>query len=91
MEFLRTAPFGALFTVTFVVAATFQATMTVVGAVSALLAPGLFRMNGAPASTPVEALGVVLFMLAFGLAMNAAISAGGAGLWLLVRRTLRRA
>ncbi|WP_168075758.1 hypothetical protein [Caulobacter sp. SSI4214] len=86
MQYLRTASFGALFGVTFTVAATFQVAMTLFGLIGAVLAPGIFKMNGAPASSPVQAIGVLVFLLGVCLVVNAGISAAGAGLWLGVRR-----
>lgn len=88
VDYLKTAPFGGLFTVTFIVAATFQVTMSLLGVVMAFTAPGMFHMNGATAANPGQAIGTLLFLLAFGLMMNAAMSALGAGIWLFLRRFL---
>jgi hypothetical protein len=88
MDFLKAAGFGALFTVTFVVAASFQITMTILGLGLALLSPGLFKMNGAPAANPIQAIGVVIFLGVFMLVLNAAVSAAGSGLWLAIGRML---
>lgn len=88
MSFLRTASFGGLFTVTFTVAATCQVAFSALGLLLAFSSPAMFKMNGAPATGAGQALGVLIFLLAVMLAMNAAISAMGAGLWLLVRRAL---
>ncbi len=90
MDYLRSAPFGGLFAVTFVVSATCQAVAALLGFVLAALSPGLFQMNGAPAQGFLPAAGVVLFLLILGLAANSAISAAGSALWLLVRRLLPR-
>lgn len=90
MSFLRTASFGGLFLTTFVVAATCQVAFSLLSVLIAVMAPGAFNMNGEAATNPVQALGVLLFLLIFGLFMNAAISAIGAGLWLGVRRLLPR-
>lgn len=85
MDYLRSASFGGLFIVTFTVAATFQVVMAILGLLLALLSPGLFQMNGVVATSPMEAVGTLLFLLMFGLAVNAAMSAMGSLLWLLVR------
>jgi ABC-type siderophore export system fused ATPase/permease subunit len=86
VNYLRTAAFGGLFTVTFTVAAAFQLAMSALGILLVVLSPGLFQMNGVPATSPVQALGTLLFLLAMGLVMNAGISAVGALIWLLVRK-----
>lgn len=88
MEQLRTAGFGTLFATTFVVAASFQAAMALIGVVLAFTSPGLFSANGAPAGDPLQALGVVLFMLVFVLVLNAGTSALGSAIWIGVRRFL---
>jgi hypothetical protein len=88
MTYLRTAGFGGLFGVTFTVAATFQLTLGALGVVTAILSPGFFKMGVVPASNPAQALGVLLMLTAMLLAMNAMISAAGAGLWVLFRRWL---
>lgn len=88
MNILRTAGFGELFGVTFTVAATFQLTLAALGVVTAFLSPGFFNMGAVPASNPAQALGVLIMFTAMLLAMNAMISAAGAGLWLLFRRWL---
>lgn len=67
MHYLRTASFGGLFTVTFAVAASFQVVFSVLGLFLAVAAPGMFNMNGVPATSAVGAIGVLIFMLAFGL------------------------
>ncbi|MBU4239235.1 MAG: hypothetical protein KKD26_08275, partial [Alphaproteobacteria bacterium] len=88
MDYLKRAPFGGLFLVTFTVAATFQVLMALLGLLLAFLSPGLFFMNGAPATSPVQAVGVLLFLLVVGLVINAGISAIGALLWMGVRIAL---
>lgn len=88
METLRTAPFGTLFGAAFVVGAVFQLAMTILGIVLAFVSPSLFRANGQVMTDPLQAVGVVLFLAIFGLACNAAVSAGGAGLWVVLRRLL---
>lgn len=91
MDYLRNASFSGLFVVTFTVAAMFQLAFAILGLVTAVLSPGMFNMNGVPATSAGQAIGVDLFLLAMMLAMNAMMSAGGAGLWLLVRRFLPKA
>jgi hypothetical protein len=86
MDYLKNATFGGLFIVTFLVAATFQLAMAVLGIVLASLSPSLFQMNGVPATSPAQAIGTVLFILVVGLLVNAGMSAVGALLWLLVRK-----
>ena len=86
MDYLKQGTFGALFGVTFTIAATFQVLMALLGLVIAVLSPDIFKMNGAPAAGPLQAIGVDLFLLVAMLLMNAMISAVGSGVWLLVRR-----
>ena len=88
MDYLRRGSFGALFGVTFTIAATFQILMALIGLVVAVTAPGFFKMNGAPAATPLQAIGVDLFLLIVLLLLNTMISATGSGVWLLIRRFL---
>jgi hypothetical protein len=88
MDTLKSASFGTLFQITFVVAATFQVAAAVLGLLFAVLAPGGFNLNGRPAQSIGEAITVVLIMIVAGMLLNAAISAGGSGLWLLIRRVL---
>ncbi len=88
MPFLKSASFGGLFTVTFTIAATCQIAFSLLGLLLAATSPAMFKMNGAPAANPGQALGVLVFLLAIMLAMNAAMSAIGAGIWMLVRRAL---
>ncbi|MFN3559465.1 MAG: hypothetical protein ACK4UQ_09275 [Brevundimonas sp.] len=88
MHYLRTASFGGLFTVTFAVAASFQIAFAVLGLLLAVVSPGLFNMNGVPATNAIAAIGVLVFLLAFGLFMNAAMSALGALVVLLWRNLL---
>ena len=90
MQYIRTASFGGLFSTTFLVAASFQIAFSLLGVVLAVLSPGLFNMNGVPATSPVGAIGVLIFLLCFGLFMNAAISALGALVVLGWRRFLPR-
>ena len=88
MHYLKTASFGGLFTVTFGVAAAFQIAFSVLGLLLAVLSPGLFHMNGAAATSPTGAIGVLIFLLVVGLCMNAAMSALGALVVMAVRRFL---
>lgn len=88
MDYLKRAPFGGLFVVTFTVAATFQVLMSVLGLLLAFLSPGLFFMNGAPATSPVQAVGTLLFLLVVGLVVNAGMSALGSLLLMGVRLAL---
>jgi ABC-type siderophore export system fused ATPase/permease subunit len=91
MNFLRSASFGDLFAVTFVVGATFQVVASLLSLILGSINPSLFNMNGAPAENPFQALGVVLFMLVFGLVANAAISSLGSVIWMAVRRWMPKA
>lgn len=88
MDYLKNANFAGLFIVTFVVAATFQLAMTTLGLLLAFLSPGLFQMNGVPATSPVQAIGTLVFLLVFGLVINAGMSAIGALIWMLIRQVL---
>jgi len=88
MQFLRSASFGGLFTVTFTVAATSQVAFSLLGLLMVATSPAMFKMNDVPATNPAQALGVLVFLLAVLLAMNAGLSAIGAGIWVLVRRAL---
>ncbi len=88
MDYLKRAPFGGLFAVTFGVAATFQVSMSLLGLLLALLSPSLFFMNGSPATSPVQAIGTLVFLLVMGLVINAGMSAMGALIWMGVRKAL---
>jgi len=90
MNSIRNGSFGQLFTITFVVAATAQVTFSILGLLLAFLAPGLFTMNGVQATSAGPAIGTLIFLLVFGLFMNAGLSAIGAGLVVLLRRFLPR-
>ena len=90
MDFLRTGTFGGLFRVTFTIAATFEVVFAAVCALWSLFKPAAFKLNGAPAANIGEALLVVVILLVMSLLINAAMSAAGSGLWLLVRRRLLR-
>jgi len=88
MHYIRTASFGGLFLVTFLVAGSFQFAFSLLGVVLAFTSPGLFNMNGVPATSPVGAVGVLIFLFMFSLAMNAAISALGALIVMIWRNLL---
>ena len=88
MHYLKTASFGGLFTVAFGVAAAFQIAFSILGLLLAVLSPGLFSMNGAPATSAMGAIGVLIFLLVVGLCVNAAMSALGALAVMSVRRFL---
>jgi hypothetical protein len=87
-SFLRSASFGELFAVTFTVAGTCQVAFSLLGLLMVGTSPAMFKMNGETAANPAQALGVLVFLVAICVAMNAGMSAIGAGLWLLVRRVL---
>jgi len=78
MKTIRTAPFGDLFLTTFLVAASFQIAVSILGVILAFTSPGLFNMNGVPATSPTGAIGVLVFLLVVGLVVNAGMSALGA-------------
>lgn len=65
--------------------------MSVIGILLAFLAPSLFHMNGQPATSPIGAIGVIIFMLVVGLLMNAQVSVAGAGFTIGLRRFLPKA
>ena len=88
MDTLKTASFGTLFQVTFLVAGAFQVAAFLLSLLFTVLAPAGFNLNGRPAQNVGEAIMVIVIMLVAGMLMNAAISAGGSGLWLLVRKLL---
>jgi hypothetical protein len=90
MQYLRTASFGGLFAVTFTVAATCQVILSLLGLIAVAAAPGIFKMNGAPATNPLEAFGVLVFLVIFCLFINAGMSALGSAFWLVARRLLPR-
>lgn len=85
MDYLKKATFGGLFLVTFVVAGTFQLVMAALGVLLAVLSPGLFHMNGVAAGSPAQAIGTLIFLLVFGLVINAGMAAIGSLLWMVVR------
>lgn len=88
MDYLKSASFGGLFTVTFFVAATFQATLALLSLVAAVFIPRSFQLNGAPANNTGEAIAAVAIMLVVFLLANVLVSAAGSGLWLALRRFL---
>lgn len=88
---IRKATFGELFGTAFVVGAAFDAALLIVGLLMAILNPGLFHA-GAPgaqvaASTPAQAIGVLVLLTVFALLANLIKSSAGAGL-LVVGRSL---
>jgi riboflavin transporter FmnP len=88
MDVLKTANFATLFAVTFVVAATFQFSLSVIALIFAWAFPSFFTMNGRPATGGAEASAIIAFMLVCFLLMNAMISSAGAAIWLAVRGRL---
>lgn len=88
METIRTAPFGTLFGVSFVVGAVFQLAMAILGIVIAFLSPSLFTANGQAVTSALQAVGVVLFLAIVGLAANAAVAGLGSLVWVGLRRLL---
>jgi hypothetical protein len=82
----RHMSFGELFGITFAVGASFMGGAAVLGALLAVLAPGFFKLQGAPAQGAAQALLVVLLMLLFGLVANLIVSATGSAIWLGARR-----
>lgn len=88
METIRIAPFGTLFGVSFVIGAVFQLAMAILGVVLAFLSPALFHANGQAVTSPLQAIGVVLFMVICGLAANTVVAAAGSLTWVALRRVL---
>ena len=88
METIRIAPFGTLFGVSFVVGAVFQLAMAVAGVVLAFASPGLFTAGGQAIANPLQAVGVVLFLVIVGLAANTAVAGAGSLIWVALRRML---
>ena len=88
MDF-KQASFGALFGTAFVVGAAFQAALFVLGLLMAVLSPGVFRSGppGAqiPASSPAQAIGVLILITVVGIILNLVVSSGGAGLIVIAR------
>ena len=91
METIRTAPFGTLFGVSFVMGAVFQLAMAIAGVVIAFLSPGVFSANGQAMVSPIQAVGVVLFLVICGLAANTVVAAAGSIAWIGLRRILPKA
>jgi hypothetical protein len=86
---IRKASFGELFGTAFAVGLAFDAGVFVLGLILALLSPGLFH-SGPPgaqvaASSPPQAIGVLVLLTVFALVANLVVSAGGAGLLVVVR------
>ncbi len=83
------ASFSGLFTVTFVVGATSQVAFSLLGLLMAATSPGMFKMNNAAATSPAQAVGVLVFLLAVLLVINARHVCGDQpGSWVLVRQAL---
>jgi hypothetical protein len=85
----KKASFGELFGTTFVVGAAFQGALFVLGLVMAILNPGWFH-SGPPgaqvaASSPVQAIGVLVLLSGFGVILNLMVASGGAGLIVAAR------
>ena len=88
METIRTAPFGTLFGVSFVMGAVFQLMMAIAGIVIAVISPGVFSAEGQAMTSPLQAIGVVLFLTIVGLAANTAVAGAGSAIWIALRRIL---
>lgn len=88
MDFLRTAPFGSLFTAAFVLGAAFHSLLVLIQIVVAFAAPGMFTLNGNVAASSGEALGAVAVMFIALIFLNAGVAALGSLCWLAVRRWL---
>jgi nitric oxide reductase large subunit len=88
VETIRIAPFGTLFGVSFVVGAVFHLTMAILGVVLAFLTPGLFQANGQAVTSPLQAVGVVLFLAIIGLAANTLVAGAGSLIWIGLRKLL---
>ncbi|HEY9233520.1 MULTISPECIES: hypothetical protein [Phenylobacterium] len=86
MNFLRTAPFGTLFTAAFAIGAACHLAFLIIEIIVALAAPGVFTLNGSKATNPGEALGAVAIMFIVMMFLNAGVSAFGSLCWLAVRR-----
>jgi hypothetical protein len=81
---IRKATFAELFGTAFAVGAAFDAALFIVGLLMAILSPGMFH-SGAPgaqvaASSPVQAIGVLVLLTVFALLANLVVSSAGAGL-----------
>lgn len=88
MNTIMRGSFAELFATCFFVAAAAQIAFSLLGLLLAVLSPGLFQMNGVPATSAGPAIGTLIFLLVFGLVMNAALSAIGSGVVLAIRRFL---
>jgi len=85
---LRRLTFGDLFLASFTVGACFAIGLGLLGALSAFMAPGMFSTGQGAAQSPVQALGVDLFLVVVCLAFNLVVSGAGSAIWVLVRRVL---
>ncbi len=88
---IRKATFGELFGTAFVVGAAFDGALFVAGLLMAILSPGVFHA-GAPgaqvaASSPAQAIGILVLLTVFALLANLVVSSAGAGL-LVIGRSL---
>lgn len=88
MNTIKQGSFAELFATCFFVAAAAQIAFSLLGLLLAVLSPGLFHMNGVPATSAGPAIGTLIFLLVFGLVMNAGLSAIGSGIILAIRRFL---
>ena len=88
---IRQAAFGEMFATAFTVGLAFHAALFAAGVLIAFINPGFFHSGQmgmqVPASTPFEALPILIMMALFLVLANLVISSGGAGL-LIVGRTL---
>ncbi len=91
MGVLRTATFGELFATVFLVNAVFHVLLALFGVLAAFGSPGSFNANGQPVESPAGALGVLVFGLVVFTILNAAASALGSGLWVLLRKLVWKA
>lgn len=87
---LKTASFGGLFSTAFVINAVSHGVMGLVGVLVAFLSPTNFNADGVPTQTPAAALGVLAVLLLAATVINAASSAFGAGVWMMLRRLFFR-
>ncbi|HKR89956.1 MAG TPA: hypothetical protein VJS38_17435 [Phenylobacterium sp.] len=84
------ATFGELFGAAFAVGLAFDAALFVLGLLAAIIQPGFFHSGVTPgtqvaASSPAQAIGVLVLMMLFAVIANLLVSSGGAGLTVLGR------
>lgn len=77
--------FSELFPLTFVIGASCHLAFGTLGLIVAVLSPGNFRMGLVPATSPMQAIGVLLAMLVFALVINVVVSAVGSAAFVGVR------